>query len=323
LTAFLEPEGNLFWLYLVSSLIIAFVVYATQYAKADGFSITNFAKFCLPKRIYAHKSAIVDYKYYFVNALVYKVVYGSTILGALGSAALLSGPVTTFLGSVLGGPGPQWTPTVTSRLIFSVLALCTYDLGVFLGHFLAHKIPFLWEFHKVHHSAHVLTPLTNYRTHPVDKLIEMALITVFSGLLFGVYGYLYSGGMHEYIFLNLSALYFAYLLVSNLRHSHIWISYGWKLSHILSSPAMHQIHHSAAEKHFDKNYALVFSFWDYFIGSLYVPKEKEEISWGLPSEEHQNYDSVWKLYVLPFKKAFALLFRRRPIFSRGRSVAES
>ena len=42
-----------------------------------------------------------------------------------------------------------------------------YELGYWLNHYLSHRIAFLWEFHKVHHSATVLTPLTNFRVHPI------------------------------------------------------------------------------------------------------------------------------------------------------------
>ena len=47
----------------------------------------------------------------------------------------------------------------------------------------------------------------------------------------------------------------------------------------------------------------MFSFWDYLGGTLYVPREKEDRKLGLTHEEHNEYRSVWALYVLPFKKA--------------------
>ena len=35
-----------------------------------------------------------------------------------------------------------------------------------------HKIPILWEFHKIHHSATSLNPITQYRLHPLELLIN-------------------------------------------------------------------------------------------------------------------------------------------------------
>src|ERR1039458_8498353 len=45
---------------------------------------------------------------------------------------------------------------------------------------LFHAIPALWEFHKVHHSAEVLTPLTEMRTHPVEIIAFMNIIGLFT-----------------------------------------------------------------------------------------------------------------------------------------------
>ena len=39
-----------------------------------------------------------------------------------------------------------------------------------------HRVPALWEFHKVHHSAEVLTPLTEWRQHPVELMLFPVVI---------------------------------------------------------------------------------------------------------------------------------------------------
>jgi len=315
-TSVFHSGYTLFWLYLITALFIAFLSYAFNYAKGEKLSLAGFFKFCAPKEIFLHRSSIVDYKFYFANAFALKLVYGSSILGAVVSAQFFSGRFRDFLEWLFGGTGPEWELTVFSRAIYTVLTLLAFDFGIFLGHLLEHKVPFLWEFHKTHHSAEVLNPITNYRNHPLDKLLENFFVAVFTGALAGVFGYLYSGWVTEYTVLSVSSLFFFYLLVANLRHSHIWISYGWSLSHIFSSPAMHQIHHSAAEKHLDKNYAFIFSFWDYLAGSLYVPREREKLSWGLYNEDRRKYDSVWKLYLMPFIEVSSGLWRRKEIARR-------
>jgi sterol desaturase/sphingolipid hydroxylase (fatty acid hydroxylase superfamily) len=310
ITVMFYSEEALFWLYLVTALIIALPSYAFYYAKGKGVSPASFFKFVAPRKIFLHRSSLVDYKFYFVNTFVLNIIYGAAILGAALSAQFFSGHFRNILEWIFGGTGPQWEPTLFSRATYSALMLLAFDFGKFLGHMLEHKSPFLWEFHKVHHSAEVLTPITNYRNHPIDKIFENFFPAVFSGVISGVYVYLYSGWMTEYTVLNVSALLLFYLLVVNLRHSHIWISYGRSLSHIFSSPAMHQIHHSAAEKHFDKNYGFMFSIWDYLAGSLYIPKERENLYWGLYNEDQRKYDSVWKLYTRPFVEVFSGLKRR-------------
>ncbi len=64
-------------------------------------------------------------------------------------------------------------------------------------------------------------------------------------------------------------------------------------------------------RHWDKNFALIFSFWDWLFKSLYVPKGKEEFRLGLPGTENQRFDSVLKLYVAPLVGAARLLFGRK------------
>lgn len=307
ITIVTDSSHNLFWLYLLSALAAAFWGYVYYSGRKGHLSFPGFLKFFAPREILAHPSSIVDYKFYFTVGFVHRIVYGGTLLGAIGSAGLFSGQVKRFLEWFFGESGGGWEPTILAQAVYTILALMAYDLGVFLGHFLEHKIPFFWEFHKVHHSAEVLNPLTNYRNHPVDKLLENFFVSVFLGITVGVYGYLFSSQVTAHTILNISTPLFIYMLVANLRHSHIWISYGKYLSYVFSSPAMHQIHHSADEKHFDKNYALIFSFWDYLAGSLYIPKEREKLTWGINNMDSRSYDSVWKLYLLPCVAAFSTL----------------
>jgi sterol desaturase/sphingolipid hydroxylase (fatty acid hydroxylase superfamily) len=106
------------------------------------------------------------------------------------------------------------------------------------------------------------------------------------------------------------ATYLFFLTGYHLRHSHIWLSYGLLLSTILISPAQHQIHHSKAKRHWDKNYGFILAIWDYLFGSLYVPKQKEAIEFGIGNGEEQLYSSPLKLYLLPFKRALRLLRKR-------------
>jgi len=79
---------------------------------------------------------------------------------------------------------------------------------------------------------------------------------------------------------------------------------------IISSPVLHPIHHSAERKHWDKKMGRIFVFWDRVIGAAYIPTEREDIRFGIGTEEDGAYKSVYKLYVLPFQKAARLLFKR-------------
>ena len=147
-------------------------------------------------------------------------------------------------------------------------------------------------------------------------------MSLFSGTVTGVFYYFVDDGLTSLKILNVSVLIFIYLPTANFRHSHIWLSYGWLLSHVVYSPAMHWIHHSTAERHVDKNFGLFFSFCDYFAGTLYIPREQEELKLGLTSEEHKEYSSVCRLYVLPFKNAARLVIGGIKSWPRPRTGAE-
>ena len=94
---------------------------------------------------------------------------------------------------------------------------------------------------------------------------------------------------------------------------HVWLSYGPVLSRVFISPAQHQIHHSKAPQHFDKNFGFIFAFWDVWFGSLYVPRAKEHIDVGLPDRQDEAYSSVLRLYALPFARSATTGVRRASV----------
>jgi sterol desaturase/sphingolipid hydroxylase (fatty acid hydroxylase superfamily) len=107
------------------------------------------------------------------------------------------------------------------------------------------------------------------------------------------------------------------LLFANLRHSHVWLAWPPSLGWILGSPANHQIHHSAEERHLDKNFGGVFAIWDWMFGTLYLPREREVFRMGLADGTGTEYSSILRLYGLPFVKIFRNTASR---LRRGRAL---
>ena len=174
------------------------------------------------------------------------------------------------------------------------------DFASYIDHAMEHYIPVLWPIHSVHHSAEVLTPFTQFRKHPLSGFvsgpIQNAIIGVFQGSVF----YLFMGEPALTTILGVNAVQALFLFFgSNLRHSHIWFSFGPVLSHIFISPAQHQIHHSADPKHFNKNFGVTFAIWDWIFGTLYIPKEKEDLVFGLGLDTPQIHPSLAKAYTQP------------------------
>src|SRR5215510_9067530 len=80
ISGFWDPTQNHFILYLLTSVVIALLVYKVKYANGKSLSLRNFFRYLAPKEIYAHKSALIDYKFLIVNAYVYKFLLGWTVL---------------------------------------------------------------------------------------------------------------------------------------------------------------------------------------------------------------------------------------------------
>lgn len=163
----------------------------------------------------------------------------------------------------------------------TILTLAT-DFGLFLAHWLQHRIPALWRFHAVHHSAESLTPFTAYRQHPIDYIGNSICIGLMTGLAFTLI-HLLTGQPAKMLHIEGSTIPFLifYWLGYHLRHSDVWIDYGARWSRIFISPAQHQIHHSLDVCHRDKNMGYMFAFWDQLFGTLYIPKTREKIDYGL------------------------------------------
>ena len=304
------PSQRIHLLYLGSALLLAYMAYNAGIARRGGSVMREFLSHCFPRRIYSHRSAWVDYKFFIVNAIAQPLALGPILIGS----AVVTGWTLSLLATLLGVQGLGLAGGAWATVMMTVAMLLAMDFGLFVAHYLQHKVPALWEFHKVHHSAEVLTPITVYRMHPVDNLLSGTLVGVFQGIVYGLFEFSFADlpGVFAAFGLNFG-LFIFYLAGYNLRHSHIWLPYPRALSHVLVSPAQHQIHHSSAPQHFDKNMGFIFAFWDWAAGTLYVPESKEELNYGLDGGEHEEFDSVWTLYVRPFRRLFGRLRPRRSL----------
>jgi len=257
-----------------------------------------------------HRSAKLDYKYYVVNRLLGLVF----MTGLTGVGAITGAVIVANLEALFGPANLTWSGSALATLgiVYFVVTTLATDLGFFLCHALHHKSKFFWEFHKVHHSAQVLTPITNYRFHPVEKILMVTITGITAGSVIGVFFYLFGDqvGVPNYLLItaaNVGVITYGFRFIANHRHSHIWLSFGPKLEHVFISPAQHQIHHSCEARHLDKNLGLQFAIWDWIAGTLYVPNGWELFALGLENDEHEDYDSIRSLYLLPFKRAWAVL----------------
>ncbi|HEU4411738.1 MAG TPA: sterol desaturase family protein [Polyangiaceae bacterium] len=301
LAYFVSPAEEVCLLYVALGVPLAAWVFA-QAARGDGaLRRRGFARFYLQADAYGHPSARLDLQVLVVNA-----VYGGLLLGPF---LRLSPPLGDWVASALraAAPAPAASPLPGPlvNLAFTVAAALAADFAFFVTHVLFHRVPFLWELHKVHHEAEVLTPLSAYRGHPlsllITALVTMALVQTTEGL----FRYFFPGELRLVTAFGVNAVIFvSYAAGSHLRHSHVPLSYGRALERLFISPRQHQVHHSADPRHFDKNFGGVFAVWDWLAGTLYVPAGDERLHFGLDPSAHRPSRSLRDVYLAPLARAF-------------------
>ena len=297
LAFFSHPTERVYWLYLLTAFALAFFLRIAYSSSSSNQA--SLGAFIFPKHIVLHPSALNDYAFFYANVLLQKTF----ILGWFASVSLVVSEKlqNNLLNVVPGLHGSLTTSNPIMVMTLTIFLVLAADFAVFLAHYLQHKLPLLWEFHKVHHSAQVLTPLTVYRMHPLDDMLVFSLGGFLSGTALGLTLFLSAGKVNIYNIAGSNVIYILFYLVGfNLRHSHVWLGYGNFWSKIFISPAQHQIHHSEKPAHFDKNFGLMFAFWDCWFNTLYIPKSKETITFGLGEVENKNFATFWSLYLMPF-----------------------
>lgn len=290
-----DPGDRMYWLYLLSFFVIAGILCLVR--KPQDSSLIGFF---LPKDVYTSVSFRTDLKIYFLNGLLSSLVNLSAVLI---STVVVAGFITNWLPAIVGGSSRGLPPDTWSTLFFSAAFVLLTDFGLFAAHYVGHKVPFFWAFHKVHHSAEVLTPVTAYRFHPVDLVLNGIAVALAVGPLVGVYQFVYSGELFTGSPVLYAYVMFLYLLTANFRHSHFSLHFPAFVCPWLVSPAMHNLHHSTAQIHRDKNLGFVFSIWDRMAGTYFLPEKNLKLNFGIGQDEEKEYRTLSACYILPIVRA--------------------
>ena len=295
-------QGSVFWWpYLASAFVVALAGF--WLARGGGLAtVALFFRENFSKALWAHPSAQADYAYYMVNTVLYPFIVAPLIV----SGGWIAVEIEHGLGAAFG-PVPPSLGLAGWRVLYTLVFFLAYDFGRWAGHSMLHDVPLLWQFHKLHHSAEVLTPITNFRAHPVELFVMAAVPNLVTGTASGVLWYLAAGEIGFYSFLGAHVLMLAFNMIANLRHFPVWISFGPRLNAWFISPAHHQIHHSREPRHFGKNRGFDLALWDRMFGTLYAPGAREEFRLGLGDGTDGAWHSVGRMYFWPFRLALARL----------------
>ncbi len=270
----LDPTKRLFWGFLLSSLVVACVAACLS---ANSAAIKGQIVSLFRWRYWVNQSVGTDIGLLFVNnairLIVLVPVVGVKLAGAIA--------VTAFFQATFGDVPLINVHWLLVGLVYSICFFIVEDVSRFYLHYFSHIKPWLWRFHKVHHSATVLNPLTIHRVHPVEMVLYFFRGFVVFSVVGGVFLYFFRGQVHGLDILGVEMFGFLFnVLGSNLRHTPVWISFG-KMERIFISPAQHQIHHSCDTKHHDKNMGTCLALWDRLMGSWVASKEEIVTSYGL------------------------------------------
>lgn len=288
---FIAPHKRVFIGFIISSLFLAYFVY-----KKEKQAHASFWKYVFQKNFWWGKSAFTDYGFFILNAFL-KVAF----LGPLFMMGLyVSFHVKEYLLTTFGYVDAHFNETVLV-VAYTIALFLARDLIFFITHLALHKIPFLWRFHQVHHSATALNPMTQYRIHPVELLINNTGNILVVALVTGFFDFLYGGKLTFLTVVGVNVFNFIFLaLGANLRHSHVRFSYPSWLEKWLISPAQHQIHHSSHPDHFDKNLGSALAIWDRWMNSLLLSKSVQKITFGLGNEGTKKLSNFWQNLLRPF-----------------------
>lgn len=250
-----DANYRIYFGFLLSSFIVALIFLALN---------PKYQKINFSKSLWLHKSAVFDYGYFFVIFFI-KVLIITPLLFSVSEVAL-------WINQLLQNNFGYYFSTLSYQsvlILFTLSVFIASDFSRYLLHFAMHKFNFLWRFHKLHHQARVLTPLTFYRIHPIEALLFGLRYSIVVGSISGIFLYFFGSKIGLIEIMGVSILQFFPNLFANLRHSHIPLSFG-VLEKVFISPKQHQIHHDM--RFLNTNYGGVLSIWDKLFGTITYSK---------------------------------------------------
>ena len=160
--------------------------------------------------------------------------------------------------------------SVLQLLVFFVVL----DFVQWITHILLHRLPFLWQFHKVHHSVKEMGFAAHLRYHWMENILYKPLKTI---------GVMVLGGFEpEQAYI----VHFLAIAIGHLNHANVKFTYG-PLQYIFNNPVMHLYHHAYTlpkGKH-GVNFGISLSLWDYLFKTNYIPEDSGTILLGYDKDE--------------------------------------
>ena len=147
---------------------------------------------------------------------------------------------------------PVWAQLLTLFVI--------RDFIQFNVHRILHAVPFLWKFHKVHHSVQQMGFSAHLRYHWMETIVYRTIEYIPLSMI----GF----GIDEFFIVHIIAL-----SIGHFNHSNFTFPLG-VLKYIFNNPEMHIWHHAKkipVENANGVNFGISLSVWDYLFKTNYIP----------------------------------------------------
>lgn len=300
LTTATAGVGGQLVVYSAAALGIVMHYNAKTRRNDEDWSIRELVRHAVPKELVVSHWTWLDVGIYVINKFLLGLIFPGMALLMVATASTLRDFLNSYV-KITVSASDNWI----SISIFVVSGLIVRDFVSFYAHYMQHRIPLLWEFHKVHHAPETLIPLSGHRLHPFDEYVGMVAEVVFLGILIGTYAWFTGHGLSYLIYLSVAFYTIVNIITfAPLRHSHIDLRLG-VFERILLSPAHHRLHHSVERHHWDKNFAAIFPIWDRMFGTLCTPPQANEYRLGLPADASRQYATLLGCYWSPFSAALS------------------
>jgi sterol desaturase/sphingolipid hydroxylase (fatty acid hydroxylase superfamily) len=215
-----------------------------------------------------------DLFYYLVSSLFVQVL---TFLSMAPAVAVLAHTDWGTLRAWVGAQ-PVW-------LQFVEIMFLT-DLVQYWVHRAFHRVPFLWGFHAVHHSARSMDWMASARMHFAEIIILRGATVI----------PMYVLGFREI------AMH-AYILLVYVHSAFVHANVGWRLDWLgrfFVTPRFHHWHHGVEREAIDVNFAIHFPLLDRLFGTHHLPAGQWPVGYGI--EGHPVPRSYWQQFWYPFRK---------------------
>lgn len=161
-------------------------------------------------------------------------------------------------------PGSFW---LTAAIVIALDSFLQFAL-----HWASHRVPPLWQLHKIHHSATEMTMLTAFRDHPFFDFLNNFV----RGLI------MWMIGLEPPVIAIVISLKALQVMLIHSRVDSNWGPFSW----ILTTPAAHRLHHSTSPEFYNKNFGTDFIVWDRLFRTYAKPRKNHADPIGLPDEPH-------------------------------------